>query len=243
MEFNDPQPAIKDFNRAIDLSPKTSRLWIRRSRARQDLRDWHGAIIDLDQAIKLAPTGVSFRWRGRLKLLENDYPGAIKDAEAALQRAPGNAEALTLRAVARAANGDFQLALSDYESALAQAPANTTQLQCLRLLEQRRTRQAIMEGPLLKAGTDAPDAWTRALAQFLTRKLEQPALLQAAAEGEAAQRSERIGQAWYYAGMMRLLSGEPGPARDRFKQAAATNTFDSYEFILARAELRRPAAR
>jgi len=53
--LHDYKGAIADFNKAIELEPKNSKVYCNRGNTKGDLKDFRGAILDYDTAIELDP--------------------------------------------------------------------------------------------------------------------------------------------------------------------------------------------
>ncbi len=77
--------------------------------------------------------------------------------------------------------------------------------------------------------------WEKNIGAFLLGRMSEPDLLGAARHGND---SGRQCEAWFYAGMKRLFSGDTATARDYFQKCLATDRTDYDEYNLAAAELR-----
>ena len=83
------------------------------------LRDFAGAIADLDSALQLKPNDAwALRSRGEAKSGLGDFAGAIADLDLALQLEPDNARALRSRGEAKRMLGDSAGAIADLDLAL-----------------------------------------------------------------------------------------------------------------------------
>ena len=83
----------------------------------------------------------------------------------------------------------------------------------------------------------APDDWETKIANFLLDKISETDFFVAAASPDAKKERGQRCQAWFYAGMKRLLNGDKTTAADYFRKSVATEkkTFNEYQF--AKAEL------
>ena len=77
--------------------------------------------------------------------------------------------------------------------------------------------------------------WERTIAAFLLGTTSEPEFLRAGLRGHD---SGRECEAWFYAGMKRLLSGDAAAARSDFQKCLATGRKDYEEYNFAAAELR-----
>ena len=90
-----------------------------------------------------------------------------------------------------------------------------------------------------KRGSAAPGDWVSNVAGHLLGKVSEADLFAAAKSADSNQEHGQLCEAWFYAGMKKLLSGNKTAATDYFKKCIATEqrTFTEYEF--AEAELKR----
>ena len=89
-----------------------------------------------------------------------------------------------------------------------------------------------------QAQTAAADPWVTSIATFLIGKLPENDFIESANAPEPWKNEEHHCEAWYYAGMKRLLTGDKKTASDYFNRCLATNRTRFVEYILARAELK-----
>jgi tetratricopeptide (TPR) repeat protein len=74
--LSDPQRAVADFDRAIELEPNFAAAYFARSKTYVDQQNVQGAIADLDQAIQLSPNYAdAYLNRGILRLQSGDRQG------------------------------------------------------------------------------------------------------------------------------------------------------------------------
>lgn len=79
--------------------------------------------------------------------------------------------------------------------------------------------------------------WTSKVASFLLEKINETDFLAAAASSDKETNRAQCCQAWYYAGMRRLIDGDKISAIDYFEKSANTDKDTVSEFFLARNEL------
>ncbi len=122
-----PDKAEGAFSDAIVIIPKDPSVWIDRSVVRAGVGDYDGAILDLSQALRLAPGRIdaltlraaAYRQTGRLE-------AAAEDANLALEKEPGNPEALLERGAIRRTRGDTNGARQDWIEVLRITPNSPT---------------------------------------------------------------------------------------------------------------------
>lgn len=84
-ERNQPERALTDFNRAVELSPKRAAAYSQRALTRVRLKDFDRAIADYNTAIELDPRSSSFvNDRGVAYMDLKDYARAIADFDQAI---------------------------------------------------------------------------------------------------------------------------------------------------------------
>lgn len=134
--------AIREYDRAIDLSPDDASIYKNRLSARLDLLDWLqgqrgdntneeegfvGILItinrilvmtDLNKVIGLDPDDWSYNERGRLRYDIGDYRGAIDDFGQALLYDPDASWAYYNRGLAESELKDYSGAIGDYTQAI-----------------------------------------------------------------------------------------------------------------------------
>jgi tetratricopeptide (TPR) repeat protein len=119
----DPDHALENLNRAIELDPKLVEAYKERARTFTDLGDPVRAAADLTVAADLDPAdGEIFALRGLTLIQRNLYDAAIADFTRALECLPGDPRILYDRAVANLRRDDSQSALVDLESLLRVKP-------------------------------------------------------------------------------------------------------------------------
>jgi tetratricopeptide (TPR) repeat protein len=95
MEAKDFPAATSELNRAIALNPDEQNSYIGRATIELQAGNYDGAIVDFAHAAQIAPSPTACYWLGRALESKGDYRRASSAYAAALQLAPGMAEART----------------------------------------------------------------------------------------------------------------------------------------------------
>jgi tetratricopeptide (TPR) repeat protein len=234
--------AITDLTNAITLVPNHPAAYNNRGIVRDKAGDINGAIADFDRAIALGPDlAEPFHNRGKVKFLKGDLEGAIADFDKAIALNPTYAVAYLGRGVARQTKGDLDGAVSDYDKHIALSKDPAEYARFFRNLAARQSKRTTNDD-LAKQVVSWPDGWPKTVGRFLAGAVPEQAFLAQAAEGDTRTVREHQCEAFYYAGMVRLIAGDRVRAKDFFEKCLATQMTRFSEFILARAELTRLAA-
>lgn len=129
--LGEQEMAAADFDRAIDLNPKSATAYYNRGLAAFVIGRYDDAIADSTEAIRLDPTmAAAFYNRGAARANMGDYAKAIADLSEAIRLRPGWALAYSARGDAYLRSGDAENGASDHaeakrlDSAPAAPPAN-----------------------------------------------------------------------------------------------------------------------
>ena len=89
LENDDPDSAIRDFDRAIQLNPDYALAYCQRGRAHMKMRDYYRAIDDATTAIRLRPDlGQAYLCRGIAYLGDDRFDRALADLAEAVKIDP-----------------------------------------------------------------------------------------------------------------------------------------------------------
>jgi tetratricopeptide (TPR) repeat protein len=119
LDRSDLTRAMRDFNRAIALTPELAPAY--RARGELYLRDGHAlsAIADFDRSLRIEPIPQTYLLRAQAKAQNGDAEGALADYHQVLQSEPANVPALIGEAGIWRDRGDLDKALALYDHALA----------------------------------------------------------------------------------------------------------------------------
>ncbi len=111
--------AIKDFTKAIELSPNSASYYFIRGVVRNFINDPKTAIADFDEAIRLEPANFEAYFnRGLARGTNEDTYGAIADFDKTISLKPDYIDAYKLRASLHEATKDWKNAIADYQNYL-----------------------------------------------------------------------------------------------------------------------------
>lgn len=126
--------AVEEWTRLIELEPNLAGAYHNRGNAKDDLKDYDGAIADLTKALGLKATegsvnadrdrANSHNSRAVAWLHKGNVAAALADYSKAIELNPANPEALANRASLRQRNGDLQGAIADFSQAIEMRPKN-----------------------------------------------------------------------------------------------------------------------
>lgn len=221
-EKGDPDGAIADYSRALELDPKDAAAYNNRGNVKKDKGDVDGAIADYSRALELDPKfPLAYNNRGAMHFLKRNWTGALSDYRHRCELDERNQDgARVLIWLIRARLGETEAA--DKELA------------------------ALIE----KRWNTAPGDWFSHVAGHLLGKVSEADLFAAGKTPVASvqipdTKKERgqLCQAWFYSGMKKLLAGDKAAATEHLKKCLATEQKDFIEYGFAEAELKALASR
>jgi tetratricopeptide (TPR) repeat protein len=242
---HDLDGAITDYTQALKLNPKIAPAYSSRGLARQAKGDLDGAVADFTQALAIDPKiAGAYYSRSVIEAQKNDLDDAIADSSQALDLDPKNAQAYATRGFAKLAKGNLDGTLQDLKQFCDLAPrdhnADHARLYLWLISKaQNATTDADQDlsNALETSWNSAPDDQVSKTALFFLGRLNESDYLAAAASADAKTDQAQRCQAWYFAGMKRLLVGDKKGAVEAFHQCLATEQKDYCEYVLAQTEL------
>jgi len=119
LELHEYAKAIKDFDKAIELSPNYAEAYNNRGVAYAELGEYKRAIKDYDKAIELNPDDAEAYYnRGIAYARLGKYKRAIEDYDRAIELNPNYAKAYIGRGLAYAERGEYNKAIKDFDKAI-----------------------------------------------------------------------------------------------------------------------------
>ncbi len=117
LDINNLNKANYYLTKAIELDPNNSSYYERRASAKEELKDFTGAMADYTKAIELEPNSNSYSDRAQFKIKLEDYRGSIEDYTKAIKLKP-DASNFSGRASAKFSLLDYRGAIVDYSKAI-----------------------------------------------------------------------------------------------------------------------------
>ena len=115
IDLNRFADALIDLDKAIDVYPKDSIIFIENGKSKESNEDFIGALNDYDRAAKFS---LIYTYRGYVKSRIGDIKGAVKDYEKAETLKKKYYYIYCLRARIKEKNKNFKGALKDYDDAI-----------------------------------------------------------------------------------------------------------------------------
>ena len=231
--------AIQDYNEAIRLDPDSALVRNNRGNAYQHKGDYEHALQDYDQAIRLdSGYAHAFNNRGRVHHFKENYAQAIKDYDEAIELDPDYAIAFYNRGLARYDQGLYIGAVPDFVRAFSLDSNNPYRAIGL-YLAKARVGDADREGLVNQVRALDLARWPGPVIALYVGQLAPEAVLEAARDPDPIIQRERQCEAYFYVGQEMLIRGQREAAARMLQAAVATRVMSLYEFVSARAELKR----
>jgi len=246
---HDSDGAISDFTQTLALDPKNALAYCSRGVAHEDKGELDAALKDYTKALDLDPRiAIAYFRRALIEVRQGNPDGAIADTTQSLDLDPKNTQAYYYRGFAKLLRGNFDGAASDLRLFCDAAPhdrfADNAHLYLWLIAKQQANHTDPDQdlSDVLENGWNNPaDDFTAKTAAFLLGRATESDYLTAATSGDAKVNATQSCEAYYFAGMKRLIMGDRGTANDYFQKCIATGKKDFCEYILAQAELQQPA--
>ena len=241
-EVGNYEAAMADFDKALTLKPDDWYTLSYRAELKHLRGDFDGAIADFSEVLEIVPMADNaYTGRAAVRLDKGQVRAATADYSKLIKLAP-KAWSYHLRGSALIIGGNFSRALADYETciSLTKEESEKAYPQITRYLLLRRLNRPDARAELVQAVPHWPDDWGKSVASYLLGDLPEEKFFAKAAQGQAKSLQGQQCEAFYYAGMNRILAGDPAAAVF-FEKCVATNLKDFSEYSWARAELKRSA--
>ena len=234
--------AIADYTRAIELDPTYAAAYSNRGNAKQAKGDLDGAIADCNRAIELDPKdAMAHKNRGVAKKAKGDLEGAIADYNRAIELDPKYSAAYFHRGIAKKAKGDLKAAVDDINGAIERNDQDFYPRLFLWLIRsrlgERNAANKELAAFLDKRRNATSEEWTSKVAGHLLGNVSEADLFAAAKSSDAKKERGLFCEAWFFAGMKKLLGGDKATAADYFRKCIATGQTNFVEYQVAQSEL------
>jgi tetratricopeptide (TPR) repeat protein len=240
---DDVKGAIADTSRAIELDPQPADTWNNRGVMRRDSGDLDGAITDFSQAVKLAPDYAD-AWANlaTVRAAKGDSAGTITAIDRVIELRPDSGKAYHYRGVARYMSGAWGAAAEDFDVAVRldkTMEGSAPLFSCAALIRSGPDPAAEkkLQAWLDKRGAGASAGWPSAAGRFLLGADDEKTLVSAAEAFAKKEESGQLAQAWYFAGIRHLASGDKAGAAERFRKCVAAEPKRAIVQSFAAAEL------
>ncbi|MDB6028992.1 MAG: Tetratricopeptide 1 repeat-containing protein [Verrucomicrobiales bacterium] len=233
--------AITDFTMAITLDPKASDAYHNRGTTRQMKGDLERALADIDKAIELKPDASAYSSRAEVKRAKGDLTGAGADFNKSVELDPTNPRTYRARGYFHYRQQRSAEALADFRKSNELNSSDDYVHFAIFLTRARLGQTAAAAEELQKwLGTRRaqPNDWATKVGQFLAGQLAEPDFLKAASNPQKQVETGQKCEAFFYAGMKRLIAGDKPKATEYFQNCLATGQKDFTEYASAEVELK-----
>lgn len=237
--------AISDFSKALELDPKFAVGYINRGIARYDSKRPKEAEADFGQAARyatdLATRNASIRLRGSSRLAAGNAQGALDDLTAAVRANPSDPAVVEERAIAEFCAKQYSASADDFARTMVVDSKLVRVVPWYWLALQRSGREQEARSLIMRTldQETPPTGWIGALCKLCDGTMTDDELLQAANEGTATERKQKLCEAMFFLGQAAILTKEPEKARDYFEKALQAETVTLSAYRAAQYELKR----
>jgi TolB protein len=244
---HDYDGAIEDYTAALRTGESAAG-YKQRGDAKRNKGDNDGAIQDYTAALGVDPKyAEAYSNRASVKVGQRDYDGAIQDYTAALGINPKSAHCHQMRAWVCYRRGMWSEVVADLQraceldSSWQDYPRAFIWLARARASPEEATRE--LKGYLQTRKRSDTEEWPLKVVSFLAGDTTEEDLLAATKTKDEKTTRERKCEAYFYAGVRRLLADDLATARDYLRRCLATGCEDFIEYGAAEGELERLRAR
>jgi lipoprotein NlpI len=176
-------------------------------------------------------------------MIQGRYKEALADCDAASKLAPKEARPHFIRGLIQYNFGFLRKARVDFKKALTRATYEPDYIRLYYCLTAQRLKQrdrAIAElKAYYEAKKDDPDPWYTQVVKFVCGDITEEAFLASAQAETPKKTSERQCEAYFYAGALREVAGQPQEARKLYLECARTGVRNFIEYETSRIALKR----
>lgn len=234
--------AIADYDTALQIDPKYADAYYNRGTAKGQQGDFDGAIADYSRALELNPKhALAYYNRGHAKYFKGDLNGALADNNQAITLDPNSPLSYFIRGLIRHALDDREGSKVDFQKSATSGFAYGALW--LWIVEMENGDHGAAQEDLKNLSNQStlfkPNDWPTQIASFLLGKISQDQLMaQVKTDVKSdAEKTDRLCEAWFYAGMSKRFSGDSAGALACQQQAVATGAKNVEEFIEAQRQL------
>ena len=229
--LGDWKAAAADYDRALGVDPECVAAWTGLAVARFHVGDAKGADKAFAQALyRDARDPDAYLGRAHVRLLQGRRGEAGEDYDHAV-RVSGAAGAVYARARFHYVTGNPRAAAAGLRQTIELGGGEYARLWlCLTEMRLDRKKQGVEELRAYLAQREKKD-WFGAIGRFLIGDLSEKELLVAARTKKKHETRARECEAYWFAGALRQVEGEPGKAREHFEKCVATKAarFEEHE--------------
>ena len=238
--------ALADFAKAIELDPKNASAYNSRSSLHEKNGDWDGAIADATKAWEVNPNDMGAQVEvARIMQRRGDVRGAILAFNKALELNPKNPFGYYELGCLHYDLGEMAAALASFRKDCAgdvgddwcEYAHSRIWLIRARLGEREAASQELRQY-LGARTTGKPDDWPAKILNFLAGQIPEQAFIKTAEEAYSVAAKGLLGEAYFYAGSRRLVTGDQDGAKVWLGKCVALDLKYSSEYASAAAELK-----
>ena len=221
--LDDFEQALEDFNRVIELNPKSPFSYQSRSLAYFKSGRYNEAITDFTRTIQLDPDYVyAYIYRSDAYFRLGLYDHAIADYEKLLELNPDDIYIYFNRGLAYFYNNNYEKAESDFEQCLELDSQDAQAMIWLYLTRQRDGRTGELQ-LVAQSKNMKPRHWPHQVVFMLLDNLAPELLLEDTTDPNPEVDRERLGEAYFFIGQYHLLRGQDFKARENFQKCVETS--------------------
>lgn len=247
--------AMADYALAIAADPSAPLPHLARAYVLRHRGDFDEAIAECDTAIRLNPKdNKSYYHRALARRLKGDLDGAIADCSTSIQLSSRYCPPFKLRGSLHLRNRAWNDGLSDFRRVMKFSVVWAPEYiqfwiwyARVHLGEKAQADEELASYMALKSNA-GPEAWVSKISAYLQGKINEDELLAAARitpyDTGAPDDEEKVTgdgwqqcEAWFFAGIKTLVSGDTAGAVARFQKCVATDKTENYCYQFATSEL------